>query len=70
MRTAAIILALLLSGCADFPQVDAASRDITGPAPALIPLDGVFEVPAPQAQARGDALAARAAALRRLAATP
>ncbi len=70
MKIAPMILVLLLSACTDFPEVDAASRNITGSAPALIPLDGLLDAPAPQAQARGDALAARAAALRGRAATP
>lgn len=63
-------LALLLSACGDFPQVDAASRNVAGPAPALLPLEGLLDAPAPQVEARGDALAARAAALRRRAMTP
>jgi len=59
-----IILALMLSGCGTFPEVDAASRTVAGPAPALLPLDVILDAPAPSAEARGDALAAEAAALR------
>lgn len=59
-----LILALLLAGCGSFPEVDAASRDVAGPPPALLPLDVILAAPAPTAEARGDALAAQAAALR------
>jgi|GEM_PF-2407266 len=59
-----VILALLLAGCAAFPEVDATSRDVAGPAPALLPLDVILASPDPVAEARGDALAAQAAALR------
>ena len=59
-----VILVLLLGGCADFPEVDAASRNLPGPAPALLPLDVILAAPAPVAEARGDALAAEADALR------
>ena len=56
-----------LSGCAQFPAVDAfaASRAV-GPPPVLLPLDQVLAADAAptQAEAAGDALAARAARLR------
>jgi len=60
-----LFLAFLLTACTDFPEVTAASRDVAGPAPALLPLDQLLASPAPLAEARGDALAAEAAALRR-----
>lgn len=59
-----LILVLLLAGCGAFPEVDAASRDVAGPAPDLLPLEVILDAPAPVAEARGDALAAQAAALR------
>lgn len=59
-----VMLVLLLAGCAAFPEVDAASRDVAGKAPALLPLDEILAAPAPTAEARGDVLAAQAAALR------
>jgi len=62
---------LLLAACAQFPEVDAASRAVAGPAPALVPLGPLLAVPPPQAAARGAALSARAAALQaRAAAAP
>ena len=64
-----VILVLALAGCATFPEVDAASRDVAGPAPALVPLDGLLAGPAATAEARGAALAAEAAALRGAAGT-
>ena len=64
MMKPVIPFVLMLAGCAQFPEVDAASRSVSGPAPALVPLDQVLGAPAPQAEARGAALAARAAALR------
>jgi len=60
-----MILALLLAACTDFPEVTSASRDVAGPAPALLPLDQLLAAPAPVAEARGAALVAQAAALRR-----
>ena len=59
-----VILALMLAGCTDFPEVDTASRNVTGPAPALLPMDQLLSGPAPVAEARGAALVAQAAALR------
>lgn len=59
-----VILVLALTGCAAFPEVDAASRNVPGPPPALLPPDVVLAAPAPTAEARGAALAAQAAALR------
>jgi len=58
------VLCLLLAGCADFPEVDAASRGVAGPAPALVPLDQLLTGPATSAEARGNALMAQADALR------
>lgn len=55
-----------LSACVTFPEVDAASRAIDGPAPKLIPVEGILA----QADALGqgaaavDPMQARAAALR------
>jgi len=60
----AIILALLLTGCAGFPEVDDASRIVAGPAPALLPMDQLLAGSAPVAEARGAALVAQAARLR------
>lgn len=59
-----LMVTLLIGGCGTFPEVDAASRDVAGPAPALLPLDVILDAPAPVAEARGAALAAEAAALR------
>ncbi|MGL6211223.1 MAG: hypothetical protein ACRC14_15485 [Paracoccaceae bacterium] len=53
-----------LAACAQFPEVDAASRDIEAAAPPLLPLDQILPAPPPEAEARGAALSARAAALR------
>ncbi len=60
-----VFFALLLAACTDFPEVTSASRDVAGPAPALLPLDQLLAAPAPVAEARGAALVAEAAALRR-----
>lgn len=59
-----LILVLVLVGCTAFPEVDAASRGVAGRAPALLPLDVILAAEEPAAEARGDALAAQAAALR------
>ena len=59
------MLFLTLTACATFPQVDAVTGEggnlVT---PALLPIEDLVIGPAPEAEARGDALAARAAALR------
>lgn len=60
-----VILALCLSGCTTFPEIDAASGSVAGPPPAFVPLDQLLAAPAPVAEARGAALAAQADALRR-----
>jgi hypothetical protein len=57
----AALLCLLLSACATFPQVDAASRN-DGPTPSLLPWDDLQ--PPPSHAANADLLAARQAALR------
>ena len=61
-----MILALLaLSACVGFPEVDAASRGLADlPAPELVPLAGLLEAAPSEAEARGAALAAEAAALK------
>ncbi len=65
MMLRALPLLLLLSACADFPEVGQAIAR-SGPAtptPALLPMEQIT-TPAPRAEARGDALSARVAALR------
>ena len=68
MRRALLALALLLSGCATFPEVDRAAMTLgEGPAPRLLPTDQVLaagEAPPLGAEAAQAALAARAAGLR------
>jgi hypothetical protein len=63
--TRALILCLGLAACATFPQVDAVASKSTGPAPALLPMaDLLAQTNTPRAEAAGDSLTARAAALR------
>ena len=71
--TVLLMAGAVLSGCASFPDVDAAQNRIGsgGPAPALVPLDdvlpGATQRVATQASAEG--VEGRAAALRAKAAT-
>jgi len=59
------LLCLILSSCTEFPRVDAVTGEggnlVT---PTLLPVEDLLIGPAPEAEARGAALAARAAALR------
>ena len=59
-----LICLLALLGCGDFPQVEA--RAVTGPAPQLVPIEGVIAKAALGGANVGarDALAGRAAGLR------
>lgn len=59
-----LMILAVLGGCSKFPDVDAASPDLAGPAPSLLPLEEILAGREPVAEARGDALAARASALR------
>lgn len=63
----ALALALLTAACAAFPEVDRAERNIVqGPLPVLLPTDDLLARAAGSygAEAAGNTLAARAAALR------
>ena len=63
--TRALILCLTLAACASFPEVEAAASKATGPAPALLPMDQLLaQTGQPKAEAAGNGLTARAAALR------
>ena len=65
MRLTPALLHLILSACAQFPQVDAVSGEgTTLVTPALLPVEDLLIGPLGQAEARGAVLAARAAALR------
>lgn len=58
------LIALLLVACAPLPDTGADPAS-AGPAPPLVPLDGLLPSPDPQATAAGaTALAARGAALK------
>jgi hypothetical protein len=60
-----LFLCLTLTACATFPQVDAAASKSAGPAPALLPMEELLaQTSAAQAEAAGNSLTARAAALR------
>ena len=61
--TRALLILTLLAGCADWPQ-PSPRFTAASPAPALLPLDQLQGAPPASAEAAGDALAARAAALR------
>jgi hypothetical protein len=74
---ATLLLCLtLLGGCASFPEVDAATRNVVaGPAPMLSPVDEILaqadalgqgEAASGSLQARAAALRAKAARLRRM----
>ena len=71
----AFALVLLAGACSDFPELKAASRSATGPAPHLVPIDGILAqadalsdgtAEIGTLQARAAALRARAARLRRM----
>lgn len=63
--TRALILCLGLAACATFPQVDAVASKSSGVTPALLPMDDLLaQIPPPRAEAAGNSLTARAAALR------
>ncbi len=70
MRPALFAFAIcaFLSGCATFPEVDAAQTQFAagGPAPQLVPIDGLIAQAGPgrASEAASNALAARAANLR------
>ena len=64
------VLCLGLAACAAFPEVDAVASKSTGPAPVLLPMDELLaQTGQPRAEAAGNNLAARAAALRARAAS-
>lgn len=73
--TLALASVLLMAACASFPQVDAATRAASGPAPKLIPVDGILaqadalgsgQAAVGTIEARAAGLRARAARLRRM----
>ena len=59
----AVLVLILLAGCADWPQPSPLLTGATA-APALLPLEQLPTAPPAMAEAAGAALAARAAALR------
>ena len=59
----ALLVLILLAGCADWPQPSARFTAVAA-APPLLPLDQLQPVPPERAEAAGAALAVRAAALR------
>ncbi len=61
----ALLLILCLSACTSFPSVDAVAAHSTAPPPALLPTEELLaQTGAIGADAAGQTLAARAAALR------
>lgn len=73
-RRAALIAGLALAACSPPPDLPGRAAPVTGPAPVLVPLDGILaqaDAPGPDAaataevDARAAALRARAAGLRR-----
>ena len=73
--TLALAGLLLVAACATFPEVDAATRAASGPAPRLIPVEGILaqadalgsgQAAVGTLEARAAGLRARAARLRRM----
>lgn len=71
---AALLLSLALAACDAAPRIGSAPPQVSGPAPALLPLEGILQAsdtaatassdPGPALSARAAALRARAAAMR------
>jgi len=60
----AVLLLVLASACAPFPDVDLAAGPAQAPPPRLLPIDGLLAQAGPDTPDPGPALISRAAGLR------